>query len=79
MTTINGVVRKVRRLRNTLNGNPRYSVVIETHLGDTFTGVTDHDAMFVYAVSWDTLQGKVAVIEYKSPRVNNYIVGLVVI
>lgn len=54
-----GTVTKVSRLRNSINGNPRYAVWLD-RLG-RFT--TPTDAGWVYGVSFGNLEGRKVLIE----------------
>lgn len=79
MTATTGTVHKVARLRNTVNGNPRYRITVDVDSSFTVTGVTEHDAMFVYGIVWDSLEGKRVRFDYSVPRTNVIITRVEVI
>lgn len=48
--TIRGKVTNLKRLRSSVNGNPRFEVTLTDEDGTTYTTATSPDSMLAYAI-----------------------------
>jgi len=62
-------VKNIRRLTNTLNGNPRFKLIVADGQGSTITMHTKPDAQFSYTVSTTWLDRMIEADTHSTKRI----------
>ena len=73
--TITGVIRNVKRLVNSYNGNPNYKLTLETDNGVMIPVTTLNDSMINYVIS-GSLEGDLVTLKVKVNRKSNKLLDI---
>ena len=73
--TVTGTIEAIKRMNNSINGNPNYKITLKTSNGVMLTIGTLNDMMENYKIS-HSMEGKQAVITVKVNRKSNKLLSI---